>query len=110
MIRRPPRSTLFPYTTLFRSRGVAADPVGSPSAIRLDREQHVGGLGLGVRDARVVVAGGEVRVVPADVREPLRTRRRGDDPGSAGSTERGQQTQRQLEVAQVVGGELCLVA
>src|SRR2546430_8901225 len=26
MIRRPPRSTLFPYTTLFRS-GVIADPV-----------------------------------------------------------------------------------
>src|SRR3712207_8556978 len=25
MIRRPPRSTLFPYTTLFRSRG-ATDP------------------------------------------------------------------------------------
>src|SRR3712207_8434584 len=24
MIRRPPRSTLFPYTTLFRSAGVAA--------------------------------------------------------------------------------------
>src|SRR2546430_10754557 len=24
MIRRPPRSTLFPYTTLFRSGGVAA--------------------------------------------------------------------------------------
>src|SRR3712207_8591448 len=24
MIRRPPRSTLFPYTTLFRSRGVGA--------------------------------------------------------------------------------------
>src|SRR3712207_7890111 len=30
MIRRPPRSTLFPYTTLFRSRdpsGVEVDPV-----------------------------------------------------------------------------------
>src|SRR4051794_41496378 len=26
MIRRPPRSTLFPYTTLFRSRNAAADP------------------------------------------------------------------------------------
>src|SRR2546429_4602608 len=26
MIRRPPRSTLFPYTTLFRSHRVAADP------------------------------------------------------------------------------------
>src|SRR2546430_12453699 len=25
MIRRPPRSTLFPYTTLFRSRQLAAD-------------------------------------------------------------------------------------
>src|SRR2546425_9372987 len=25
MIRRPPRSTLFPYTTLFRSRRVAAE-------------------------------------------------------------------------------------
>src|SRR5690349_22114622 len=26
MIRRPPRSTLFPYTTLFRSRGVRVPP------------------------------------------------------------------------------------
>src|SRR2546421_7146003 len=35
MIRRPPRSTLFPYTTLFRSRGIMA---GSGSAQeRLDR-------------------------------------------------------------------------
>src|SRR2546430_13012821 len=25
MIRRPPRSTLFPYTTLFRSRGFSGD-------------------------------------------------------------------------------------
>src|SRR5256884_5404268 len=29
MIRRPPRSTLFPYTTLFRSQvGNVADPLG----------------------------------------------------------------------------------
>src|SRR2546422_11754187 len=28
MIRRPPRSTLFPYTTLFRSRGAAGRPAG----------------------------------------------------------------------------------
>src|SRR3712207_7004395 len=27
MIRRPPRSTLFPYTTLFRSRFTGASPV-----------------------------------------------------------------------------------
>src|SRR3712207_8543965 len=27
MIRRPPRSTLFPYTTLFRSYGIAMPPL-----------------------------------------------------------------------------------
>src|SRR3712207_7253235 len=39
MIRRPPRSTLFPYTTLFRSRsspwavcGVSSVRVGTPAA------------------------------------------------------------------------------
>src|SRR3712207_8717040 len=31
MIRGPPRSTLFPYTTLFRSRGAAAD--AQPAAV-----------------------------------------------------------------------------
>src|SRR3712207_8188578 len=32
MIRRPPRSTLFPYTTLFRSRTGAGDPRGADDA------------------------------------------------------------------------------
>src|SRR2546422_1388860 len=27
MIRRPPRSTLFPYTTLFRSLGAGGEPI-----------------------------------------------------------------------------------
>src|SRR3712207_3501619 len=41
MIRRPPRSTLFPYTTLFRSRAADAahlDDVGDddPEAVRAD--------------------------------------------------------------------------
>src|SRR2546423_7854472 len=30
MIRRPPRSTLFPYTTLFRSRATSRPVAGSP--------------------------------------------------------------------------------
>src|SRR5256885_13121454 len=30
MIRRPPRSTLFPYTTLFRSRGAQERAPGHP--------------------------------------------------------------------------------
>src|SRR2546430_7401860 len=31
MIRRPPRSTLFPYTTLFRSGGGVGSPAGEPT-------------------------------------------------------------------------------
>src|SRR5690554_7042541 len=34
MIRRPPRSTLFPYTTLFRSRGVDLDELYDRIATR----------------------------------------------------------------------------
>src|SRR5690242_21039375 len=34
MRRRPPRSTLFPYTTLFRSRRAAARPPGRPHRLR----------------------------------------------------------------------------
>src|SRR2546425_3343166 len=34
MIRRPPRSTLFPYTTLFRSPEFRAEPVDVEAAIR----------------------------------------------------------------------------
>src|SRR2546430_3414420 len=37
MIRRPPRSTLFPYTTLFRSRGPA------PRGLGPRQRQHEGG-------------------------------------------------------------------
>src|SRR5256885_13295831 len=32
MIRRPPRSTLFPYTTLFRSTAITADQAGFAKA------------------------------------------------------------------------------
>src|SRR5256885_9858539 len=36
MIRRPPRSTLFPYTTLFRSHGIAGGEERSPRTEQLD--------------------------------------------------------------------------
>src|SRR5256885_7740863 len=35
MIRRPPRSTLFPYTTLFRSTSGARDEAASPLGTEL---------------------------------------------------------------------------
>src|SRR5256885_2541109 len=34
MIRRPPRSTLFPYTTLFRSQNILGNGFGLGSGIR----------------------------------------------------------------------------
>src|SRR3712207_7550974 len=63
MIRRPPRSTLFPYTTLFRSRLGARDggardragyrrgvgvPRGDEPQVRLGGEdaEHVGDVGV----------------------------------------------------------------
>src|SRR2546430_8905583 len=45
MIRRPPRSTLFPYTTLFRSRAVPGDGVRAlRRAHRNERRQGARGL------------------------------------------------------------------
>src|SRR3712207_7147891 len=52
MIRRPPRSTLFPYTTLFRSEQ-AAQPAQAP------HRRLLGGVGLPHR----VVEGGEDEVL-----------------------------------------------
>src|SRR3712207_7738953 len=37
MIRRPPRSTLFPYTTLFRSRVGCAAPLAEAPEGRIER-------------------------------------------------------------------------
>src|SRR2546430_13563363 len=53
MIRRPPRSTLFPYTTLFRSRAAFAGPGDHLRPFERDqflprRPLHAGGVrGLG---------------------------------------------------------------
>src|SRR2546422_3816885 len=55
MIRRPPRSTLFPYTTLFRSDRVRAVERGLRTADHLDAldqiGREVGQLGLAERRA-----------------------------------------------------------
>src|SRR3712207_8347961 len=55
MIRRPPRSTLFPYTTLFRSRGGGAQGLAATGRDdrRADQRQHRGRVGDGGGGARV---------------------------------------------------------
>src|SRR3712207_7374193 len=65
MIRRPPRSTLFPYTTLFRSAGASGvpggvGPVGEPGLVEEGVQGRVdlgeGGVGaLAVGGAGVVL-------------------------------------------------------
>src|SRR3712207_7644492 len=66
MIRRPPRSTLFPYTTLFRSaedRGLLEDGVQHPRDGDVDAEERL------ARDDRPVV---DARDAGADDLEVLR--------------------------------------
>src|SRR5256885_10958424 len=50
MIRRPPRSTLFPYTTLFRS--IAPGESGAPVAAKHTRANHFRRFRTGVRSCR----------------------------------------------------------
>src|SRR2546425_6092156 len=61
MIRRPPRSTLFPYTTLFRSHPLAL----SHLVRRVDHRLETGGEALGKRAA----AGSAARALPREVLE-----------------------------------------
>src|SRR2546425_12411191 len=75
MIRRPPRSTLFPYTTLFRSR-VLEVPVGPALVGRVVDAlgRPVDGLGplQGTKTRKVdIVAPGIIKRQP--VKEPLQT-------------------------------------
>src|SRR2546429_9977474 len=69
MIRRPPRSTLFPYTTLFRSLGGAFDTVVSPARGEValneaaERLTAIAELARRFPDARIVFSGGSGRLI-----------------------------------------------
>src|SRR5689334_24402666 len=55
MIRRPPRSTLFPYTTLFRSGGDAARGFRKHFALRADDPAGTGRQGAARNEVDGVV-------------------------------------------------------
>src|SRR3989442_14775073 len=87
MIRRPPRSTLFPYTTLFRSPfarvdahlrtdGDGADAVPARDEIPLDLDvlQHLRVRALVAREQRLEDLLALVRKLPAE--DPLREDRK----------------------------------
>src|SRR2546426_4068283 len=54
MIRRPPRSTLFPYTTLFRSYAHVAVAAGRNGRYVMVHGRHVPGAAVGERDGEQV--------------------------------------------------------
>src|SRR2546426_5374454 len=62
MIRRPPRSTLFPYTTLFRSAAELAERFGRPAFVDNDVNalalgEWMFGAGRGTRSLVVLAPG-----------------------------------------------------
>src|SRR3712207_7449575 len=67
MIRRPPRSTLFPYTTLFRSQSDGTQEQANASAMSLDKGA-ANDYGYVAKDGTEVDVGGvlDVGMVYAD--------------------------------------------
>src|SRR2546430_16806872 len=97
MIRRPPRSTLFPYTTLFRSAGQGRDAGGrgavaaservgrlppGPRGQERGRARHRGARPLAHAGRAPRHAGGEARLRREALRAQ-RTRRRAAGLGAA---------------------------
>src|SRR3712207_9484314 len=91
MIRRPPRSTLFPYTTLFRSftAQAALAAAGDPEAMALDEDflealeygmPRTGGVGMGLDRLMMTLTGLGSRET---IWFPL-VEGRDPDPGQAG--------------------------
>src|SRR2546427_9219059 len=66
MIRRPPRSTLFPYTTLFRSGAVPAAGADAASGLAAGR------MGTAAEGARAAGTEDEAAPVPARDRKSTR--------------------------------------
>src|SRR3712207_7139410 len=73
MIRRPPRSTLFPYTTLFRSSNGHRTPAGG------ERTWHRIASGIRCRKAPVHLDGQSSWHAPEAIRGPRRGVRRSEE-------------------------------
>src|SRR5208337_5514789 len=84
MIRRPPRSTLFPYTTLFRSQKTSLDGVYSGGDATRGGSTAVRAAGDGQAAAREIV--GEITFSPAEIKERVQRARLYTDAGQAHQT------------------------
>src|SRR3712207_9190885 len=96
MIRRPPRSTLFPYTTLFRSTRADALHVLARGARRVGAVR-VGEPALGVLVPRVRLLGPRVDDVEPD---PVALVRLGDEVVAVGDDLRSEEHTSELQSRQ----------
>src|SRR3712207_9579013 len=86
MIRRPPRSTLFPYTTLFRSKaGIILNRQLLPGDIKAGRHyMHPSGVRIGVpettrlgmKESEMKEIANFIKCVVVDKQEPARSEER----------------------------------
>src|SRR3712207_7478774 len=95
MIRRPPRSTLFPYTTLFRSR---SDRASSQQRTECDRRSE---------------APDDARADPGNLarpprRDPTHHRSPGERPGGSGGQGRSEEHTSELQSRQYLVCRLLL--
>src|SRR5207248_9799789 len=74
-IRAPPRLTLFPYTTLFRSGRGGRGLVGAAAAVVLERDVGGGRIGL----AGLLAVGGVERIAGEDGGDAPRPRERSEE-------------------------------
>src|SRR5256886_17303637 len=98
MIRRPPRSTLFPYTTLFRSLGPRSFPDGCDETVGRDGRGAVA-CTLGVaRPLEQLVERGRITVDGARVAPQVR-REAHEPPPAAGHQGEGDAGEQQGHAA-----------
>src|SRR3712207_7650419 len=75
MIRRPPRSTLFPYTTLFRSGGGQDGEAESEAEPRAARDRRPRDARVQARRTRLVLRPQGQEPAAGDRHRPARSRR-----------------------------------
>src|SRR3712207_8170980 len=73
MIRRPPRSTLFPYTTLFRSQAVGGRLRAARETLGLTQVDVAGALGI-QRTSVIAMEAGRRNVSALELRRLARLR------------------------------------
>src|SRR5258708_23848469 len=105
MIRRPPRSTLFPYTTLFRSEFQGSRRTQQPHVVRRADPRAAGRESAGAHAAAAGAGAGIYLREPDDTAQPVLRGQGGDLSDNKRSLRRTQRTGRKGESKTIIAGE-----